>query len=72
MTKNWEMGVDTLEGHAVTLMDLDRLQKWINRILMEFNKSRVQHLGQNSSRHRDAPRAAGWKAALQERTEGSW
>ena len=37
---------------------------------MEFKKSRVQHLGRNSARHQDMPRAPSWKAALQKRTEG--
>jgi len=42
--------VDTPEGCAVIQRDLDRLESWVQRNLMKFNKGtyRVLHLGRNN------------------------
>ncbi|GAB0202359.1 mitochondrial enolase superfamily member 1 [Grus japonensis] len=44
---------DTSEGCAAIQQDLDRLESWVERNQMKFNKgkSRVLHLGKNSLKH---------------------
>jgi len=44
---------DTLEGCGTIQQDLDRLESWVQRNLMKFNKGkcRVLHLGRNNPMH---------------------
>ncbi|PKU30795.1 rna-directed dna polymerase from mobile element jockey-like [Limosa lapponica baueri] len=44
---------DTPEGHAVIQRNLDRLEKWSDRNLMQFTKGKYQflHLGKNNPMH---------------------
>ena len=45
---------DTPEGHAAIQRDLNRLEKWTDSNLMQFNKGncKVLHVGRNNPRHR--------------------
>jgi len=58
--------VDTPAGCAAILRDPDRLESWMERNLMRFNKGkcRVLHLGRNKPMHQDRLGATCWRAAL--------
>jgi len=40
--------VGTLEHHAVIEKDLSRLEKWVDRSLVKYEKCKLLHLGRNS------------------------
>ncbi|KAK4830060.1 hypothetical protein QYF61_008398 [Mycteria americana] len=63
---------DTAEGHAAIQRDLDRLEKWSNRNLMNFNKEKfkVLHQGRNNSRHQYMLGATQLKSSLAENDSG--
>jgi len=46
-------GANTPKGHAATQKDLDRLEKWADGNITQFNKGKckVLHLAGNSPRH---------------------
>ncbi|KAK4828882.1 hypothetical protein QYF61_001440 [Mycteria americana] len=64
---------DMPEGHTAIQRDLNRLEEWANRNVMQFNKkSKVLHLGRSNPMHQYMLGPPSWKAALQKRTWGSW
>jgi len=56
------------------LRDLDRLEKWIGRSLMKFNKEKrkVLHQGRNNPMHQRVLGGHQLEAAQQEWAWGSW
>ncbi|PKU38776.1 hypothetical protein llap_10919 [Limosa lapponica baueri] len=50
---SWRPVTDKPEGHAAVQKDLDGLEKWTNRNVMNFNKEKckILHLGKNSPVH---------------------
>ena len=55
------------EGHATNQKDFDRLDKWADRNLTQFNKenSKALHLERNNSMHQYKLGPPSWKAAWQ-------
>ncbi|GAB0175534.1 mitochondrial enolase superfamily member 1 [Grus japonensis] len=64
---------DTPEGCAAIQRALNRLEKWADGNLMEFNKEKckVLHLGRDSPGTRTSWGPPSWEAARQKRTLGS-
>jgi len=65
---------DTPAGCAAIQSDLDRLESWTERNLMEINtgKCRVLHLGRNNPMHQYRQGWTCWRAALRRGTWVSW
>ncbi|KAK4817459.1 hypothetical protein QYF61_015614 [Mycteria americana] len=65
---------DTLEGCGAVQRDLDKLEKWAERNIVQFNneKGKVLHLGKNNLRHWYMLGLPSWKAASQKRTWACW
>jgi len=66
--------VDTPDAFAAILRDLNKMEKWADRSLADFNKGKCKslHLGRNDSLYQHWQEPTGWKAALQKRPCGSW
>lgn len=62
------------ESHAAIKRELNRLERWADKKLMEFSeeKCKVLQLGRNSFWHQYVLGAPSWKSALQKRTWESW
>jgi len=58
--------VDTLGGCAAVQRDMDRLERWAERNLMNFKKGngRALHLGRNNPMHQYRLGRTCWRAAL--------
>lgn len=61
---------DRPEGHTAIYRNLDRLEKWADRNLQQFNKGkcRVLPLGNNNTMHQGRLGLPSWKATLQKET----
>lgn len=59
--------VAKLQGRSAVQRELERLEKWFDRNLMQLSKGkcRVLHLGRNNPMHRLG--LTGWETALQRR-----
>lgn len=68
-TKEGEVAA-TSEDHAATQRVLDKLEKWADRNLVNFNKQKckVLHLRRNNPKHKYVSGTATRKAALTKRT----
>ncbi|KAK4810780.1 hypothetical protein QYF61_008752 [Mycteria americana] len=63
---------DMPEGRAATQRDLNRLEKWADRNLMQFNQGKCQvlHLGRNNPRHQYMLGATQLESSLAEKDLG--
>ncbi|KAK4820270.1 hypothetical protein QYF61_022840 [Mycteria americana] len=63
--------VAVVSGTISLLKDLNRLEKWAERVVSKFNKGKckVLHLGRNNLCTSTGWGLTGWKAALQRRTD---
>ncbi|KAK4806711.1 hypothetical protein QYF61_027712 [Mycteria americana] len=72
--QNWKVQLVHQIGHAAIQRDLNRLEKWADRNLMQFSKGKrkVLPLTRNNPMHQDKLGPTDWTAAWQKRPWGSW